>query len=67
MFEIRRPDLIWSHGFWRQLTDLGADPRLARDYEPLFEDDLHILYVRSEAARGVDRARLLEALSRLAG
>lgn len=58
VFETRRPDLIRSHGFWRRLTDLEADPRPARDYELLFEDGLHVLYVRSEAARGVDGARL---------
>lgn len=63
VFETRRPELIWSHGFWRTVSDLEADARLARDYELLFEDDLHILYVRSEAARGIEGARLLEALS----
>ena len=62
IFEVRKPDLIWSHDYWRTLADLESDARLARDYELLYEDELHTLHVRS-ASRAIERGRLLAAFT----
>ncbi len=59
----RRPDLIWTHGYWKELADFGREARIAAEYEILFADRDHTLYLRSEAAAGVDRAHLLARFS----
>ncbi len=64
IFETLPTDLIWSHGYWREAAELESDPRLARDYELLLEDDLHVFYLRSAAAPLVSRDRLRRAFAR---
>ena len=52
LFEDRKPDLIWIHGYWKVVASLEADPRFVRDYEILTEDSSQTLYVRSSRLRG---------------
>lgn len=61
VFEHRRPDLIWSHGYWRRTAGLESDPRLGRDYELLFDDGFATLHVRATTAGDIGRDRLRAA------
>jgi hypothetical protein len=65
VFATARPTFIHVHGGWAQWAALGADPRLQRDYAPLWEvwasdggsDPWSADYVRRDALAG-DPSRL---------